>query len=883
MKKTMKIISIVSAILLIALFGLSLLVKIYFTPDKIKSFVITQAEKAFGRKVLIESVDINIFKGIEVRNIHIQDNPAFRSDAFLSAEEFILKYSLFPLLKRQLNIHEIVMVKPQIIIERDEEGSFNFSDLIQKIQSGGPNAAQDPRSKALPFLLSISHVEIRNGTVTFYDRFLPSPASPIIIDNVYATAEDISVTEPFEIALRASLHGNQDSADLSLSGKVDQPFLNTELRLSADNLNVATFLPYYHDLIPMQSPSALLSLQIGIKSTEHKEMQAHGEVNLTEVSFSLPSLPPGERVKDQSVKVSFQTGVDFTQQIATIDQLHITTLGIPLQINGRISQFKTKKRNLDLRASISEVDLNRIQKNIPPSLLPSPVHGLTFRGKITGISAHLTGSAEQPSRTLTYSGKARLTDLQVTSKDIPSLVPRINGTIEIDSEKVKIPHVELALLDSQTTMAGSVANILKEPALDVEVTSHIPKIAPLYQALPPGLFPSLAKVKVEGGLRIKGRLFGNLKKPSALRYRGEATLQDINLRSTQYGSLSPGFLGTVYFNEHEISTEDLQISLSESDFRLKGKVAGYRKAPFIHMDMASKYVNLDNILNSLEARHQQSPPKKPAEKETGPIDLQGISASGNIHIAELHYKDITFRDVKTDYQLKDNIFQLKGFRTRTEEHNSILADGWIQVNQMNYSAQLDMQSFPVYTFFSAFWPKLAPFFSGDLSTQMNITGQGLSKKDIQKNLDLQTTFKLQDGKIKGTELGKGMALLLQAANLSDPQFDHFEGHMNVEKGNVLLDSELTSSDYIMKPQGTIGLDGSLNLSLPVKISPQISQKSTFLKQYVADSSGWTTVPIKAKGTVTKPSLKVDTETIRKETEKRIKEKVKEKLLEKLFQ
>jgi AsmA protein len=127
MKKVLLIIIVLVALVIISL---TVLIKIYVTPESVKAYLIPYAETALNRKVYFDKVRISLLKGIEVSDFVIKDKDG-ESD-FITCKEFILKYKLLPLLSKQLIIEELKLVSPQVNIKRDTQGVFNFEGIGQE-------------------------------------------------------------------------------------------------------------------------------------------------------------------------------------------------------------------------------------------------------------------------------------------------------------------------------------------------------------------------------------------------------------------------------------------------------------------------------------------------------------------------------------------------------------------------------------------------------------------------------------------------------------------------------------------------------------------------------------------------------------------------------
>ena len=306
-KKAMKVMSIILIVVVILIAAAGIFLKRYFTSEKIKGIVLPHAEKALGRKLFIKDINVSILTGIEIFDIAIQDNPAFRQAPFLTAEEFILKYAFWPLLKKKLLIHKLIIVKPKIFIERNEKGTFNFNDLIPQsdTKSAPSPPAQKPSTAASQaFLMTISQIDIREGQITFADKTISSP-SPLLLDKCMLKAKDISLTNPFKVSLTATFQGDQDPASLSLSGKIDLQSHSTDLQLSLNNLNVAAFSPYYDQLIPLQLLSSRLGIEAHIKNTGMEKILTQGTINLNKIKFIYPPLSSKELVQNLDIAVNY--------------------------------------------------------------------------------------------------------------------------------------------------------------------------------------------------------------------------------------------------------------------------------------------------------------------------------------------------------------------------------------------------------------------------------------------------------------------------------------------------------------------------------------------------------------------------------------------------
>jgi len=165
MKKNFKRVLIVVVVLLLILAGIS--IYIYLTIDK--DWIEERLEASLSRKVTIEDIRFSPFAavaGLQTGTVAVSNRMDEKrieqlsavpdSDVFVRMDNGRIRFRLFSLLSRSLDIREIVLEEPDIRIIRRSDGSFNFSDLVT---SGGTERA-----------LSLGRLAISGGRASLIDR-----------------------------------------------------------------------------------------------------------------------------------------------------------------------------------------------------------------------------------------------------------------------------------------------------------------------------------------------------------------------------------------------------------------------------------------------------------------------------------------------------------------------------------------------------------------------------------------------------------------------------------------------------------------------------------------------------------------------------------------
>ncbi|MBD3241694.1 MAG: AsmA family protein, partial [Chitinivibrionales bacterium] len=131
----------VLAALLVLYLALFLVVRFYFTPERIQRMVVQPVEDALGREVTVEDAGVSIFPAI---GLYIDDaavanaqGPGFGDEPMITFERLNLRLDLLELLTGDAVITRTVLREPHIRIETTAAGSTNVQGLGAARDNGG--------------------------------------------------------------------------------------------------------------------------------------------------------------------------------------------------------------------------------------------------------------------------------------------------------------------------------------------------------------------------------------------------------------------------------------------------------------------------------------------------------------------------------------------------------------------------------------------------------------------------------------------------------------------------------------------------------------------------------------------------------------------------
>ena len=236
MKKIIKWLAIVLLIVLVLLLvGLAAL-PFVFPPDKIKDLAATKLSEILQREVVIRRASFDFFSGFKLEECAVGNAPSFSRQPFMTAERVELRYAFWPLFSRQIIIKEIRLVRPTVLIEKNQKGEFNFPSFFA---SGKKSAARSSALPAgLPFTLLVSRFSVIDGTIVYKD---PSSPLPVEMKNISAgiSGFGLALLQPIDFTLSSSVFYQRKTIPLKLSGKMGINLLREELNFPFLSLSLA--------------------------------------------------------------------------------------------------------------------------------------------------------------------------------------------------------------------------------------------------------------------------------------------------------------------------------------------------------------------------------------------------------------------------------------------------------------------------------------------------------------------------------------------------------------------------------------------------------------------------------------------------------------------
>ena len=382
-----------------------------------REYLIQQAEKAVGRQIEVQNIEVNLWNGIGIRfeNFRLADDPAFSSDPFVQAKSLQANVKLLPLLRKDVQVKRLILHEPGINIIRNRQGVYNFASL------GAPDEkkeakTEDSRDKAAGqgAALLISLVEISGGVARYRDA---GDGTDLAVQQLDLRAQDLDLSRPVSINLAAAVFASKQNLNLKLSigplaPEIDYRNVAFDSHLDIDPLDVS------------QLKKAVPKLVTALP----KELEVGGTFRVT-----------GLKVKGTARDFAFNGGIEGTQgSIRYADSFH-KPVGIPLVLESaaQYSNDKITIQNAGLKLHTLPLQVKGDIALRDPSVL-----NLSFASEPTSLA----GWEKLIPALVDYGLNGKMgVHATVRGPVGAGRIPQVDGTLSLQSASIKIPELPKAI------------------------------------------------------------------------------------------------------------------------------------------------------------------------------------------------------------------------------------------------------------------------------------------------------------------------------------------------------------------------------------------------------------------------------------------------------
>jgi AsmA protein len=412
MKRILKILAIIVALLIV----IAIAIPFFIDANTFRPKLESKLSDALGRQVKVGNLSLSLFSGsVSANDISIADDPRFSQSPFVEAKELKVGVEMIPLIfSKALNVTEITLNQPQIIVVRSEDGTkWNFSSLgghnTSRTQPGAAQPASSPSSNPN---VSVARLKVTDGQLTVSRE--GSANQPHVYDKVNIEVTNLSPTSSFPFQMTAQMPGG---GSLKLDGQAGPINMNDtaqtplEAKISLDRV----ILAQSGFVDPAAGISGIADFDGTIASDGH-EAKTSGTLKARNLQVVKKGSPAG-----RVVEVNYTVVHDIANDTGTIPQCDISMGKAVAHVTGTYDAHgKVTVVNLKLNGPAMPVDdlvamLPALGIVLPPKA--------ALKGGNLNTSMQIVGPVNQ----LVVTGNVRLENSSLTNFDLGSQLSAISA------------------------------------------------------------------------------------------------------------------------------------------------------------------------------------------------------------------------------------------------------------------------------------------------------------------------------------------------------------------------------------------------------------------------------------------------------------------------
>ena len=277
MKKVRKIILRTVLIVILVISAASWYLNNVFLPEKVKVWIVDALSERTGRRVKLENVSYNVFRGIALKGLTIFENSGETNKKFLTAKEIYFKLPLPPLFARKLIIANLCIQSPELTIIRTKPMDWNFLTIL----------AVKPKASRPKFTTLISRATISEGKISFKDL----TKEPEFNARMESINGGISLSLPANINFKlTSTLPRRPIINVQSSGTYNLLSKTLDLKINTTGITLTDYAAYYQEAIPIKVTGGKGDLELAFYLDKDKDIQLTGKALLKQLTLQQEAL-----------------------------------------------------------------------------------------------------------------------------------------------------------------------------------------------------------------------------------------------------------------------------------------------------------------------------------------------------------------------------------------------------------------------------------------------------------------------------------------------------------------------------------------------------------------------------------------------------------------
>jgi uncharacterized protein YhdP len=781
--------------------------KFYFTSDRLKALIVPKIEKTLQRTVTVDKIALTLLPsiGVDVQGLAIANKAGFSEEPMVSLERLSLNVKLFELLKRRLEITQLTLEKPIILLEVDENGKANYTQETAPA-SATAEVTGDTNITTGGTAVLLSDFRIINGQLSYLDRQTNSAT------RLQGLSESLSM----EVApTSGDIHIDSKTGIERLSyGSIDQDLIS--------DLQVTTSETFRYD-----QAKDLLSVEKGEATVNSLPLAVKGLIaNFTK--------GPLVDLQIESENLSVEKLLNFTPRAYAEKIKGVTGQGTAhakIVVQGLYSDSTFPEIRGEITTNNASLQYPKIPKPITDISLVA-----NFMRSTTAQEFNLTKC------TAKLGNNPLSAVMKVVSFDKPALTMTVDGSMNLAEVKDYYP------LDPGTELGGSlkanvkIAGKISNPdAMQASGTMEFRNVTAKTQT-------TRNPVRQLNGTIVFNNQVLQSKKLSMVIGKSDLavafSMKDyLSMMSTSKKVRKP--VASVSLTSNHLFTSDIMSN-----------------------DAAAPSTGGSASARSSGSTPTPSTTQQPAKKASMPlpnVDMNIAASIGTLTMDRFEMKNVKGNIRVSNGLISMENFTTNMFDGSITSAGSVNLQN---PDRPTFDLKLDMSSLqanPMLSSFTSFGQRLF----GSLNMNIAISGAmddtlGL----IPSSLNATGKMGVADGKLTGFKVNKAVASMLKLPDLEEINFKDWGNVFTIKDGRVNISGLKISAlgaDYGV--EGSQGLDGTMDFTMSMLLSEASSAKVSipgFMGEAVTalkEPDGRVKLDFLVGGSADKPDVRLDTKAL----------------------